>query len=522
MNICSFHSIGQSTSKAHYNCRRQLQLCAKFFFAGFCLALYSGSLLAQADIRTDRLLFQPVPLSEAISKPLVLMEAAGTNSGTNTQTGLQTGPQTGTTAGQELAEDEPNRILEINQAIAQYLPLVADFEAEQGPYSEDLSEALVSLAFLYQEQGNHAEAIKYYERSRSIIRVSGGLYTLEQLPIIEAMIPSFEAMGELKKADEMNESLLYIHTEEYGNDSVEIIPALAKLGEWNMKAFLTRSNILLNVNRMNVVQFMNDPNNFMGANNNLTDTPLFNLYQAQQNFLRAIGILIENKQYFHPQILELEQMLLKSYFLSIHRENILYEPDFYLTRKKRTTGSRLNTNSIELMASEEYKVGNASHQRSISYISNNPERTNTMTATAMLEAADWHLLFERKVKAAQEYQKVYDFFSEYPEAQAEIRALLYPDNPVILPVYLPPPNSREKLDIKPDDEVNYFGYFDVSFSINKYGKASNVRILSQEGTLTRNMEIRLNQYLRNVLFRPLFRDGQSYTDTLSLRYYVGV
>jgi len=62
----------------------------------------------------------------------------------------------------------------------------------------------------------------------------------------------------------------------------------------------------------------------------------------------------------------------------------------------------------------------------------------------------------------------------------------------------------------------------VSFSINKYGKASNVRILSQEGTLTRNMEIRLNQYLRNVLFRPLFRDGQPYTDTLSLRYYVGV
>ena len=320
----------------------------------------------------------------------------------------------------------------------------------------------------------------------------------------------------------MNESLLYIHTEEYGNDSVEIIPALAKLGNWNMQAFLTRSNILLNVNRMNVVQFMNDPNNFMGSNNNLTDSPLFNLYQAQQNFLRAIEILIKNKQYFHPQILELEQMLLKSYFLSIHRENILYEPDFYLTRKKKKTGSRLNTNSIELMGSEEYKLGNASHQRSIAYIANNPERTNTMTATAMLEAADWHLLFERKVKAAQEYQKVYDFFSEYPEAEAEVSALLYPNNPTILPVYLPPPNSKEKLDISPDDEINYFGYFDVSFKIDQYGKAKNVRILSQQGSLTRNMEIRLNQYLRNILFRPLFKDGSPYTDTVSLRYYVGV
>jgi len=36
------------------------------------------------------------------------------------------------------------------------------------------------------------------------------------------------------------------------------------------------------------------------------------------------------------------------------------------------------------------------------------------------------------------------------------------------------------------------------------------------------MEIRLNQYLQNVLFRPLFRDGKPYTDAISVRYYIAI
>lgn len=174
------------------------------------------------------------------------------------------------------------------------------------------------------------------------------------------------------------------------------------------------------------------------------------------------------------------------------------------------------------MESEEYKMGNASHERSIAYISNNPERTNTMVANAMLEAADWHLLFERKVKASRDYQAIYDLFTENPALEADVAELLYPEFPVILPTYLPPPNSREKLDIAPDEEVNYFGYFDVSFRIDKYGKAKRVRFLSEGGEVTRNMEIRLNQYLQNVLFRPLFLDGKPYTDAISVRYYIAI
>ena len=143
-------------------------------------------------------------------------------------------------------------------------------------------------------------------------------------------------------------------------------------------------------------------------------------------------------------------------------------------------------------------------------------------AQAMLEAADWHLLFERKVKASRDYQAVYDFFRQYPDMETEVSDLLYPAYPTILPTYLPPPNSREKLDIGTNEAVNYFGYFDVSFRIDKFGKAKKIRILGQGGEVSRNLEIRLNQYLQNILFRPLFRDGKPFTDTISLRYYLAI
>ncbi|MDG2174837.1 MAG: hypothetical protein P8M72_01685 [Gammaproteobacteria bacterium] len=218
----------------------------------------------------------------------------------------------------------------------------------------------------------------------------------------------------------------------------------------------------------------------------------------------------------------MERKLLTSYFLSIHRENILYEPDFYLTRRKSKTGSRLDTNSIELMESQEYRLGQAAHERTLAYLTHDPDITQAAQANAILEAADWHLLFERKVKAVRQYQDIYASFQTVTEQSEKLSAILYPEFPVVLPVYLPPPNSKEKLKIRPEEPVRYFGYIDVSFQINRYGKSTNVRILEQSEEVNRNMEIRLQNYLQQVLFRPRFKDGEPDTGTMNVRYYLGV
>lgn len=470
----------------------------------------SASSLAQGDIPVEQLLFEPVPLVQDGETPLPAHGVLALDAAVPTP-------------GEEPPVLPPPQgsQLELIREIESYLASMEENEATAGPYSPELMEDLVSVGRLYQSREQHREALRALRRAHSIMRVNTGLSALEQVPVLEAMITSYEALQQYKEADEMQELILRLHQSTYGETSAAVVPALASLGDWNVKAFLDRSNILTNINRIDAQRFVMDPNNYVAPLDDPRNSPLFKLYQAQGNFLKAIEILVNERSYDHPDLQDLERKLLTTYLLSIHRENILYEPDFYLTRKKAKTGSRLNRNSIELMESEEYSRGLASLKRSIMYLSGSEGAKPMPLAEALLEEADWDLLYSRKVRAADKYQAAYDYLLANPPLAEAAAQVLYPAVPKVLPVYLPPPNSREKLNIPEDEQVRYLGWYDVSFSIDKYGKAKKVKILDSEGQVTTNMQIRLNQYLRNVQFRPRFTEGKPDTGVIALRYYIG-
>jgi len=473
------------------------------------LLLLPNLTLAQPDVLSNKIVFEPSLIPESKEEAKILYSF--NNSG-----GL---PEVQENS--NLAVSAADR-LRIGEAINAYVDAVGDMELEEGPFSNDLFEDLFSAGLLAQQIEDHSRALDFFTRAQRISRINDGLNNLDQIPIMQAMEVSYQAGNQDSKVDEIQQGILEVYENIYGAGSAELTPYLMEYGIWNINAFLERSSILVNINRMDAGQFISDPKNYMSQNRNLRDTPLYYLYQAQNIFINTLQILLQKQDYLNPTLQALESQLTKTYFLSIHRENILYEPDFFLTRKKSKTGSRLNTNAIELLESQEYRFGQESYERSLSYISNNESRTASQLAAIMLEAADWQLLFERKVKAAQEYEKVYEFFLQYPEFAQEADLLLYPEMPVVLPVFLPQPNSREKLKLSPEQSLRYFGYFDVSFQINRFGKAKRIRMLGEGGEATRNMEIRMLQYLQNVLFRPRFTEGKLDTDNFQLRYYLGI
>ena len=465
---------------------------------------------AQPDALTAQLLFEAVPLpaeGPAPERVLVSFSAA------------EAEIPVPAAASPELSEEERDAI---SRDIEGYIARVGNAEVEEGPYSDQLREDLFNTGLLYQKLDDHENALKLLERALAVSRINYGLEALDQVPIMEAMARSHLARDEIANADAMMEASLVLQTKAYGDNSQELVPALLKLGNWNTEAFMDRSSILLNIPRMNVQNFLRDPRNYITPMTDIRDTPLYKLYQARSNYLLALRTLIDARNFTHPDLLPLEHELLTNYFLFTHRENILYEPDFYLTRKKSKTASRLNQNAIELLHSESYDLGMEAHKRILAYIYNNPNATPAQLATAMLEEADWNLLYERKPQAADKYTTAYRFFEGNPELREQIMDLLYPAVPVVLPTYLPPPNSREKLGIAPDAPVSFFGYIDVSFNLTKFGKARRIRQLGTGGEITRNMEIRLNQYLRNVQFRPRYKGTEVDTDELRLRYFIGI
>lgn len=474
------------------------------------LLVPSGTLQAQPDALVAKLLFEPVPLPlEGAPEALPLISFSSAQADVPEPAAVR----------QPLTVEE---IRAIESTIADYIARVGESEAAEGPYSDQLREDLYNTGLLYQRLDDHENALLLLERTLAVSRINYGLETLDQVPIMEAMAQSYLALHKLTDADAMMEASLTLQQQVYGDAAPELVPALLKLGAWNTQAFMERSSILVNIPRMNVQNFVADPKNYIPPMTDIRDSPLYKLYQARGNYLSALKSLVDARNFTHPDLLPLERELLTNFFLHMHQENILYEPDFYLNRKKTKTASRLNQNAIELMRSDNYDLGRAAHKRIIAYIYNDPAATPAQLATALLEEADWDLLFERKTNAADKYDAAYRFFQGNPELQQQVAALLYPPVPVVLPTYLPPPNSRAKLGIAPDAAVSFFGYIDVSFNLNEFGKARRIRILGTGGEVTRNMEIRLNQYLRNVLFRPRYLAETVDTGPIRLRYYIGI
>jgi hypothetical protein len=478
--------------------------------AALLLSFTTTVLRAQPDALSEQLLFDPVPLpAEGPAPERALISFADAEAVLPEPAAERP----------ELSDEERDQI---ESDIADYISRVGEAEVTEGPYSDQLREDLFNTGLLCQKLDDHENALKMLERTLAVSRINYGLEGLDQVPIMEAMAQSYLAQEKITNADAMMDAAFNLQQKVYGENSQELVPALLKLGDWNTEAFMQRSSILVNIPRMNVQRFLMDPRGFVDQRTDLRDTPLFKLYQARVNYLTALKTLIDARNFTHPDLLPLEHELLTNYFLYTHRENILYEPDFYLTRKKSKTASRLNQNAIELLNSESYDLGMESHKRRISYIYNNQDANPRALATAMLEEADWELLYERKPQASDRYDTAYAFFEGNPEMKAQAMDILYPPVPTVLPAYLPAPNSREKLGIPADAQVSFFGYIDVQFSLTKNGKARRIRQLGTGGEVTRNMEIRLNQYLRNVQFRPLYAGTEVFTDPIRLRYYIGI
>lgn len=505
-----------------------------YFWKTLAIAFLATALLisgpvrlsAQPDLPVTQLLFEPVPIP-----------AEGAVEGEGSFNSLENMPPL--VASEDIEErgiDAATR-QQMLADIDAYITAIGDNEEAEGPYSDQLTQDLFSAGLLYQKLEQHEEAVDFFVRAQNISRINAGLQdSMEQAPIIQSKTESLLALGQIRDADDSQDGLLQLYRDNYGEESEEIVPALHAVGDWYMQAFLERSNIALISNRMNVQNFMsqtvstadgvtgsNAADQMFAQNLTSTDEPIFKLFQAQNNYFNAINILIKNKNYTHPEILDLERKLMTTSFLRTHQENIVYEPDFYLERKTSATGTRLDTSAQDIMNSSDYDVGLQSIQRSLSFVSVNPQRTYPQVADAMLAEADWHMLFERKVVARRKYEEIYEFFTANPDFGVYAKDSVYPDIPVVLPTFLPAPNSRERLGIPEDADVSYFGYFDVSFSINRTGKARRIRINGQGGEVTRNMEIRLSQYLQNVLFRPRYdSEGRLDDDELRLRYYVGI
>ena len=126
---------------------------------------------------------------------------------------------------------------EQEQSLQYYERLIEELESSGGVYVSQLSEVFSSLGNTYQMLGRHADAIAVFQRSLHITRVNDGLYSLNQVAMIEKMI---ESNSKLKDWDALNKNyhnLYWISKRHYGENNPEMLALIDRIGRWHLQAY---------------------------------------------------------------------------------------------------------------------------------------------------------------------------------------------------------------------------------------------------------------------------------------------
>ncbi len=98
----------------------------------------------------------------------------------------------------------------ISLSLAQFEESIANFEIEGGVYDFRLSELYLGQGNAHHQAGDFQLAIDAYNEALQLSRINGGLFTEDQVPIVEELIDSYLNLGDIASANLNQEYLLYI------------------------------------------------------------------------------------------------------------------------------------------------------------------------------------------------------------------------------------------------------------------------------------------------------------------------
>ena len=148
--------------------------------------------------------------------------------------------ETSTATGQAQLQlaDAQRRAERYDDAEISYLNAIETFRTADGPFSELMIDPSIGLGDTYHADGQYMNAISAYNEARTIQRRANGLLNEDQIPIMDRMTESLQAMSMFIEADEQQQAALTLVERIYGTGSVESLQAIYKYARWLRSAYL--------------------------------------------------------------------------------------------------------------------------------------------------------------------------------------------------------------------------------------------------------------------------------------------
>jgi TonB family protein len=123
------------------------------------------------------------------------------------------------------------------QSEENFVRAIDTIRAVEGPYHENVITPLVGLGINYRMRGEPFEAVAVFEEARSVNRRVHGLLNEDQVDIIDHLSNAMLDMQRYGEADRLQLEALQLRERIYGEDSMEVLPAIYKFAEWLRSAY---------------------------------------------------------------------------------------------------------------------------------------------------------------------------------------------------------------------------------------------------------------------------------------------
>ena len=337
---------------------------------------------------------------------------------------------------------------------------IRDEQSSNGPYSPDLIGPLSALGVLYQEGGDHGLAASAISQALQIVRFNYGLYSLDQVPLIQQSIHNEESRGNLAAAWELEQELLVLarrHPED-----LRTVPIFREAADARMDVLRRYvagefpPQLVLGCYYYADIGSCNSGSKGVAVGSLLTD--------AWRNYADAIRAMLRH-QLYTQELRELEMQLVRTSY-------------FY--------GSP--------------EVGRRSLRRLVAYGAANAEPWLSRV-DSLVQMTDWDLLYGRNGYALDTYKQAYELLKEKDVDAASIEQIFSPPTPVVLPTFMPNPLAADRT---PEST----GHIDVAFDVTKYGRPRQVEILDTTTNAPEAAQDELVRLIYRNRFRPRVTDGE--------------
>ncbi len=336
-------------------------------------------------------------------------------------------------------------------------PLLASIEEEEarnGPFSRNLIDLLTSLGLAYQEYDRHDLALGMFDRALFLRRFNDGLFGLDQAALVERLIASETAVGRVDSAAALEERLLDLARRNRADPRAAPIFRDAAEREMDHYERYLRGDLpfVVTINA-------EDPQQDAAES----------VWRARRHYNEAIWALVGNVAQHQTELYELEEGLMRTYYLEANNRRRYVGPDDLL-----------------------YGLGLVSYQRRIEYTRVAPPAAVDYART-LVERADWSLLFSRNGTALKRYAEAHALLVEQRVPAQRIEELFPTDTPVFLPTFAP---------LLDGAVAGSTGYVDVDFEVGKYGQPRDVTIVATGGDDAAAASKPLAAAINNGRFRP--------------------